>query len=75
MLLSSATCALQERNYMLPGVWGCHVRHLEAWSCVTLDTQVALEDSGYVEQVCGVELGRTRRGVMSGIQHLMNFEV
>ena len=75
MLLSSVTCALQERNHMLPGLGGCHVRHLKAWSCTTLDTKVALEGSGYVEQVYGVELGRTRRGVMSGIQHLVNFEV
>ena len=51
------------------------MRHLEAWSCATLDTQVALEGSGYVERVCGVVLGRTRRGVVSGIQHLVNFEV
>ena len=41
-------------------------------SFATFDIQVALEGSGYVEQACGVELGRTQRGVVSGIQHLVN---
>ena len=73
--MSSATCALHEWNLVLSGVEGCRVRHLEAWLCATFDIQVALEGSGYVEQVCGVELGWTRRGVVSGIQHLVNFKV
>ena len=53
----------------------CRVQHLEAWSCATLDIQVALESNGYVKQTCGVELGRTRHGVVSGYLHLVNFEV
>ena len=60
---------------MLSGVEGCRARHVEAWSCATFDIQVALEGSGYAEQVCGVELGRTRRDVVSGLQHLVNFGV
>ena len=60
---------------LLSGVEGCHVKHVEAWSCATFYIQVALEGSGSVEQVCGVELGRTRHGVVSDIQHLANFEV
>ena len=73
--LSSAICALQEWNLVLPGVEGCRLRHVEAWSRVTFDIQVALEGSGYAKQVCGMELGRTRHDVVSGVQHLVNFGV
>ena len=48
-LLSYATCALQEWNLVLSGAEGYRVRHVEAWSCATIDIQVALEGSGYAE--------------------------
>ena len=73
--LLSAICVLQEWNLILPGAEGCRLRHVQAWLCATFDVQVVLKGSGYAEQVCGVELGRTRRGVVFGIQHLVNFEV
>ena len=60
---------------MLPGVGECRVRHLEARSCATLDIQVAHKGSGYVERAYGMELDRTRRGVVSDFQYLANFEV
>ena len=60
---------------MSPGVGECRLRHPEVRSRATTDIQVALEGSGYVEQACGVEFDRTRREVVSDLQHLMNFEV
>ena len=51
-----------------------HTRHQEARSCATLEIQVAHEGSGYMECACGVgvELDRTRHGVVCGIEHLVN---
>ena len=45
------------------------------WSCATLNIQVALEGSGYAGQISGEEIGRTRRDVVCGFQHLYYFEV
>ena len=44
-------------------------------SCATYNVKVALEGSGYAEQIRGEETSRTRRGVVSGLQHLYFFEV
>ena len=59
---------------MSPGVGERRVRHPLIRSCVTMDSQVALEGSGYVERVCGVEFDRTRRDVVSDFQHLVNLK-
>ena len=69
------TWSLQEWNIVSSGVEWCHVQHIRAWLCATLDTHVALEGSEYIEQVCGVETDQTRREVLSDFQHLVNFKV
>ena len=51
------------------------MRHVEVWSCATLDAKVTLEGSGYVEQACGVKSDRTQREAVSDLQHLANFDV
>ena len=49
------------------------MRHQEARLCATLEIQVAHEGSGYVECACrGVELDRTRNGVVCRAEHLVN---
>ena len=44
-------------------------------SCATSDVWIALESSGYAGQVREGESGRTQCCVVSGLQHLVIFEV
>ena len=51
------------------------MRRTEMWSCATFNLQVVLEGSGYAERIRGEESGRTRRYVVSGLEHLVNFGI
>ena len=42
-------------------------------SCATSDVWIALESSGYAEQIRGGKSGRTRCSVVSSLQHFVFF--
>ena len=58
---------------MIDLLWNDVVCDILEWSCVIPDVWIALESSGYAEQIRGGKSGRTRRSVVSGLQHFVFF--